>query len=81
MKVVKRKIEDDGRIYIPKQIIENLGIKKGQELELFLENDAIVIRVEKTRRSFAFRRKKLKISPHILDQLVEEEELFEAEWT
>lgn len=40
---VVRKIDSLGRIVVPKEIRKNLGIKEGDNLEIFLEEDKIVL--------------------------------------
>lgn len=39
-----RKIDDLGRIVIPKEIRRQLGIKEGDSLEIFINEDEIVLR-------------------------------------
>lgn len=41
---ITRRIDDLGRIVIPKEIRHNLGIKEGDALELFIEEDAVCFR-------------------------------------
>lgn len=39
-----RRIDELGRIVIPKEIRKNLRIKNGESLEIYLENDSIILR-------------------------------------
>ena len=41
---VIRKIDELGRIVIPKEIRKNLGIRDGESLEIFTENDSIILK-------------------------------------
>lgn len=74
MKAVKERIKGEGEIRIPKEMMENLQLNVGEEVELSIEDDMLVIRRRRARR-------KLQIRPEIIDELVEQEEFFEPEWT
>ena len=39
-----RRIDELGRIVIPKEIRKNLRIKNGESLEVFVEEDAIILK-------------------------------------
>ena len=39
-----RRIDDLGRIVIPKEIRKNLRIKEGENLEIFVQNEEIILR-------------------------------------
>ena len=41
---VIRKIDELGRIVLPKEIRRNLGIRDGENLEIFVENDSILLK-------------------------------------
>ena len=41
---VTRKIDELGRIVIPKEIRRNLSIRDGENLEIFIDNDAICLK-------------------------------------
>ena len=41
---VTRKIDDLGRIVIPKEMRKNLGIRDGESLEIFTEEDSIILK-------------------------------------
>lgn len=41
---VTRKIDELGRIVIPKEIRRNLGIRDGENLEIFIENNGILLK-------------------------------------
>ena len=41
---VVRRIDDLGRIVIPKEIRRNLRIKEGENLEIFIENENIILK-------------------------------------
>ena len=41
---VVRRVDDLGRIVIPKEIRRNLKIRDGEELEIFVDNDVVVLK-------------------------------------
>ncbi len=41
---VVRRIDELGRIVIPKEIRRNLGIRDGENMEIFTENDSIILK-------------------------------------
>ena len=41
---VTRRVDDLGRIVIPKEIRKNLGIRDGESLEIFTEEDSIILK-------------------------------------
>ena len=41
---IVRRVDDLGRVVIPKEIRRSMGIKEGEPLEIFLENDAVIFR-------------------------------------
>ena len=41
---IVRRIDDLGRIVIPKEIRRNLGHREGEAMELFLENDCVCLK-------------------------------------
>ena len=41
---IVRRVDDLGRVVIPKEIRRNLGIHEGEPLEIYLENDAVIFR-------------------------------------
>lgn len=41
---IVRRVDDLGRVVIPKEIRQSLGIKEGCPLELWLDKDAIVLK-------------------------------------
>jgi stage V sporulation protein T len=41
---VTRKIDELGRIVIPKEIRKNLGIRDGESLEIFIDNESIILK-------------------------------------
>lgn len=41
---IVRRVDDLGRIVIPKEIRRNLGIREGDPLEIFVENGCICLR-------------------------------------
>ena len=41
---ILRRIDDLGRIVIPKEIRRSMGIREGEALEIFVEKDAIVFK-------------------------------------
>lgn len=71
MEIITKKTRRNGDFYIPKKIMERLKLKRGEEVILRIEGNKLIIEPEK--------RKKLKIKHGIIDELVENEELFEPE--
>ena len=47
-KMKKSRIEDRGRIVIPKSIRDSLSLKRGQQVHIDTQGDAIVIRPERS---------------------------------
>ena len=41
---IVRRVDDLGRVVIPREIRRSMGIKEGEPLEIYLENDAIIFR-------------------------------------
>ena len=41
---IVRRIDDLGRIVIPKEIRRNIGLREGEPMELFLENDCVCLK-------------------------------------
>ena len=41
---VIRRIDDLGRVVIPKEIRKNLRIKEGDNLEIFVQNDEVILK-------------------------------------
>lgn len=41
---IVRRVDDLGRIVIPKEIRRSLGIREGEPMEIYLEQDAVVFR-------------------------------------
>ena len=41
---ILRRIDDLGRIVIPKEIRRSMGIRDGEALEIFIEKDAIILK-------------------------------------
>jgi AbrB family looped-hinge helix DNA binding protein len=41
---IVRRIDDLGRVVIPREIRRSMGIKEGEPLEIYLENDAVIFR-------------------------------------
>lgn len=56
---VTRKIDDLGRIVIPKEIRKNLGIRDGESLEIFTEEDSIILKKHSEIKKFEDLAKKL----------------------
>ena len=65
---VTRKIDELGRIVIPKEIRRNLSIRDGENLEIFIDNEAICLKKHYQMHNFTDIRNKL---CHILDSLIE----------
>lgn len=49
---ITRKIDELGRIVIPKEIRRNLGIRDGESLEIFTEDDGILLKKHSVMQSF-----------------------------
>ena len=41
---IVRRVDDLGRVVIPKEIRRSLGIREGEPLEIYLEEDAVIFR-------------------------------------
>lgn len=41
---IVRRVDDLGRVVIPKELRRNLDIKEGDPLEIYVENDRIILR-------------------------------------
>ena len=41
---IVRRVDDLGRIVIPKEIRRSLGIREGEPMEIYLEQDAVIFR-------------------------------------
>ena len=41
---IVRRVDDLGRIVIPREIRRSMGIREGEPLEIYLENDAVIFR-------------------------------------
>ena len=39
-----RRVDDLGRVVIPREIRRSMGIREGEPLEIYLENDAVIFR-------------------------------------
>jgi len=44
MKKIIRKIDSENRVRIPKDVIETLGIRKGDSLEIFYEGKILILK-------------------------------------
>lgn len=42
---IKRKVDSKNRILIPSEYLKELGIKKGADLEMFLVEDGIYLKI------------------------------------
>jgi len=71
MEIIRKKIRKNGDFYIPKKVMKRLKFKNGEELILKIESNKLIIEPGK--------KKRLKIRHEIIDELVENEELFEPE--
>lgn len=50
---ITRKIDELGRIVIPKEIRRNLSIRDGETLEIFIENDGILLKKHSLIKNFS----------------------------
>ena len=41
---IVRRVDDLGRVVIPREIRRSMGIREGEPLEIFLESDAVIFR-------------------------------------
>ena len=41
---IVRRVDDLGRVVIPRDIRKSMGIREGEPLEIFLESDAVIFR-------------------------------------
>ena len=41
---IVRRVDDLGRVVIPREIRRSMGIREGEPLEIYLENDAVMFR-------------------------------------
>ena len=41
---IVRRVDDLGRVVIPREIRKQMGIREGEPLEIFLERDAVIFR-------------------------------------
>lgn len=41
---IVRRVDDLGRVVIPREIRRSMGIKEGEPLEIYLEDDAVIFR-------------------------------------
>ena len=41
---IVRRVDDLGRVVIPKEIRRSMGIREGEPMEIYLENDAVMFR-------------------------------------
>lgn len=76
MRIIKEKVEKKGVIRIPREMMENLQLKVGEEVELSIEGDVLIVRPKRVEK-----RKKLHIQAQVVDELIDKEEIFEPEWT
>jgi antitoxin component of MazEF toxin-antitoxin module len=73
MEVVRERIEQNGELRIPGEIMESLKLRVGEEVKLRVEGGRLIIESERVVG------RKLRIGQGIIDELVENEELFEPE--
>ena len=78
MKVVKGKIGEKETIQVPAEVLRSLQLESGEEVEVRVEGGALVIQ---GRQKQTEGRKKVAVRPEIIDELVEQEEQFEPEWS
>lgn len=55
LKMVKTTLEKQGRIFIPKKIREDLGLRIGEELSLDIRKNEIVVKPFKNLKDFSSR--------------------------
>ena len=73
MEVVRERIEQNGELRIPGEIMKSLKLRVGEEVKLRVEGGRLIIESERVVG------RKLRIGQGIIDELVENEELFEPE--
>ncbi|MDQ3089433.1 MAG: AbrB/MazE/SpoVT family DNA-binding domain-containing protein [Acidobacteriota bacterium] len=75
MDVFYTKIETDGKIQLPPQVLESLDFKVGQDLELELEKNALRVSLsvsERVKRAQARVRKYIPEGVSLVDELIED---------
>ena len=74
MQVVRERIKNKGMVRIPREIMQELHMSKGDEVALRIEASKLVIGPVTARR-------RMRLRTEIVDELVEREEFFEPELT
>lgn len=75
MKVFHARIEADGTIQLPPQILEHLDFEAGEDLDLEVENKSLRIslsRAERLKRARALVRKYVPEGVSLVDELIED---------
>lgn len=75
MEVVHTKVKKKGEIEIPAHILKKLGIKAGEEVELKLGEEGILVKPSKSVVDELTGL--IKAKPKLVDEVVENEELYE----
>lgn len=60
---IVRKVDDLGRVVIPKEICRSMGIRVGEPMEIYLENDAVIF---------------CKMAPNLVDDVKHLEDVLDA---
>lgn len=75
MEVFHTRIEADGKIQLPPQILEELDFESGQDVELEVENKSVRVsltRTERLKRAQALVRKYVNPEISLADELIED---------
>lgn len=72
MKTVKERIKKDGLIQVPPQLMKITGLSDDSEIYLKAKASKLVIEPVQARR-------RMRLNAEVVDELVENEELFEVE--
>ena len=75
MEVFHTRIEADGKIQLPPQILEELDFESGQDVELEVENKSVRVsltRAERLKRAQALVRKYVNPEISLADELIED---------
>ncbi len=75
MEVFHARIEADGKIQLPPQILERLDFESGQDVELEIENKSVRVslaRAERRRQAQALVRKYVNPEISLADELIED---------
>ena len=73
MPIFHTKVDDDGKIQLPPQVLETLNLESGQDLDLEVERNTLRVSIntrEKIRRAQAIVRKYVGAEVSLVDELI-----------